>query len=146
MGGPPSKAKYSLATDSEPVPWGKGEKNPCEGSEIEPETMCLQGVGAQHFLVLERCDKAKKCNIYVIIYVLVKPKIARYSVAIILTEDEELKARIKASIERVLESAGWLRAFCLMSLRVSICGKLKIFWIVGVGKPSPNRASMSCMC
>ena len=27
-GGPPSKAKYSLATDSEPVPRGKGEKNP----------------------------------------------------------------------------------------------------------------------
>ena len=29
LGGPPSKAKYSLMTDSEPVPWGKGEKNPC---------------------------------------------------------------------------------------------------------------------
>ena len=27
-GGPPSKAKYSLVTDSEPVPRGKGEKNP----------------------------------------------------------------------------------------------------------------------
>ena len=27
-GGPPSKAKYSLATDSELVPRGKGEKNP----------------------------------------------------------------------------------------------------------------------
>jgi hypothetical protein len=27
--GPPSKAKYSLMTDSEPVPRGKGEKNPC---------------------------------------------------------------------------------------------------------------------
>ena len=27
-GGPPSKAEYSLATDSEPVPRGKGEKNP----------------------------------------------------------------------------------------------------------------------
>ena len=32
-GGPPSKAKYSLATDSEQVPRGKGEKNPCEGSQ-----------------------------------------------------------------------------------------------------------------
>jgi hypothetical protein len=27
-GGPPSKAKYSLATDSEQVPRGKGEKYP----------------------------------------------------------------------------------------------------------------------
>ena len=29
LGGPPSKAKYSSMTDSEPVPRGKGEKNPC---------------------------------------------------------------------------------------------------------------------
>ena len=28
LGGPPSKAKNSLATDSELVPRGKGEKNP----------------------------------------------------------------------------------------------------------------------
>ena len=27
--GPPDKAKYSLATDSERVPRGKGEKHPC---------------------------------------------------------------------------------------------------------------------
>ena len=27
-GGPPSKAKYSMMTDSELVPRGKGEKNP----------------------------------------------------------------------------------------------------------------------
>jgi hypothetical protein len=33
-------------TDSEPVPRGKGEKNPGEGSEIEPETICLQAIGA----------------------------------------------------------------------------------------------------
>ncbi len=39
MGGPSSKAKYSWLTDSEPVLWRKGEKNPCEGSEIEPETV-----------------------------------------------------------------------------------------------------------
>ena len=32
--------------DSEPVPWGKGEKNPGEGSEIETETVCLQRAGA----------------------------------------------------------------------------------------------------
>lgn len=46
MGGPSSKAKYSWLTDSEPVPWGKGEKNPGEGSEIEPETVYVQAVGA----------------------------------------------------------------------------------------------------
>ena len=46
MGGPPSKPKYSLVTDSEQVPWGKGEKHPDEGNEIESETECLQAVGA----------------------------------------------------------------------------------------------------
>jgi hypothetical protein len=44
LGGPPSKAKYSLLTDSGLVPRGKGEKNPDEGSEIELETACLQTV------------------------------------------------------------------------------------------------------
>ena len=33
MGGPSSKPKYSSVTDSEPVPRGKGEKHPDEGSE-----------------------------------------------------------------------------------------------------------------
>ena len=47
LGGPLSKAKYYLLTDSEQVPRGKGEKNPDEGSEIEPETMRLQAVGAR---------------------------------------------------------------------------------------------------
>lgn len=42
LGRPLSKAKYELVTDSEPVPQGKGEKNPDEGSEIESETVCLQ--------------------------------------------------------------------------------------------------------
>ncbi len=46
MGGPSSKAKYSWLTDSEPVLWRKGEKNPSEGSEIEPETVYVQAVGA----------------------------------------------------------------------------------------------------
>ena len=46
LGGPSSKAKYHLMTDSELVPRGKGEKNPGEGSEIEPETVCLQAVRA----------------------------------------------------------------------------------------------------
>lgn len=31
--GPSGKAKYSLATDSEQVPRGKGEKNPGKGSQ-----------------------------------------------------------------------------------------------------------------
>ena len=44
--GPPRKAKYYRETDSEPVPWGKGEKNPEQGSEKDPETVCLQAVGA----------------------------------------------------------------------------------------------------
>ena len=34
-------------TDSELVPWGKGEKNPDEGSEIDPEIECLQAVEAR---------------------------------------------------------------------------------------------------
>ena len=42
LGGPPSKAKYYLLTDSEQVPWGKDEKNPDKGSEIELETIYLQ--------------------------------------------------------------------------------------------------------
>ena len=59
--GPSGKAKYTWETDSEQVPWGKGEKYPEQGSEIVPETVRLQAVGA----------------------------------------------------------FGWLRAFCIMSLRVS---------------------------
>ena len=31
--GPPGKAKYSLVTDSELVPRGKGEKNPARSEE-----------------------------------------------------------------------------------------------------------------
>ena len=43
---PSGKAKYSWETDSELVPWGKGEKYPEQGSEIEPETVRLQAEGA----------------------------------------------------------------------------------------------------
>ena len=46
--GPSGKAKYSWETDSEPVPWGKGEKHPEQGSEIVPETVRLQAVGASY--------------------------------------------------------------------------------------------------
>ena len=44
--GPSGKAKYSWETDREPVPWGKGEKHPEQGSEKVPETVRLQAVGA----------------------------------------------------------------------------------------------------
>ena len=47
MGGPSSKAKYSWLTDSEPVLWRKGEKHFEQKSEIVPETMRLQAVGAR---------------------------------------------------------------------------------------------------
>lgn len=46
MGGPPSKAKYSLTTDSESVRRLNVEKFPDEGIERVPETMRLQAVGA----------------------------------------------------------------------------------------------------
>ena len=45
--GPPGKAKYYCVTDREPVPRGKGEKNPGEGSEREPETVSLQAMGGR---------------------------------------------------------------------------------------------------
>ena len=47
QGGPSPKAKYYLATDSEQVRRLKNEKYPVEGSEIVPETIYLQSVGAQ---------------------------------------------------------------------------------------------------
>ena len=43
---PSAKAKYYWETDSEPVLWRKGEKNLEQRSEIEPETVRLQTVGA----------------------------------------------------------------------------------------------------
>ena len=43
-------------TDSELVPWGKGEKNSDEESEIDPETVCLQTVEAL-CLAREMCDR-----------------------------------------------------------------------------------------
>ena len=46
LGRPLSKAKYFLATDSEQVPRGKGEKFRRERSEIVPETTYPQGVRA----------------------------------------------------------------------------------------------------
>ncbi len=46
-GRPRPKTKYSLVTDSEQVPRGKGEKYRCERSEIVPAIICLQGVKAR---------------------------------------------------------------------------------------------------
>ena len=69
-GGPPSNPKYYLQIDSEQVPWGKGEKYPSEGSEIEP-----------------------------------KPLAYNHS------EPYDL--------------SGWRTAFCIMSLRVVVSGKVK---------------------
>ena len=56
LGGPPSKAKNLSMTDSEPVPRGKGEKNPSEGSEIEPETSSLQTVEGLCFSLRRMAD------------------------------------------------------------------------------------------
>ena len=47
IGRPRPKTKYSLVTDSEQVPRGKGEKYRCERSEIVPAMICLQGVKAR---------------------------------------------------------------------------------------------------
>lgn len=61
-GGPSSKAKYSWLTDSEPVLWRKGEKNPGEGSEIEPETLYVQAVGAPSLNPIEGDEKQPHLN------------------------------------------------------------------------------------
>ena len=42
--GPPRKAKYFWMTDSELVPWGKGENRTPEGEWKEHETINLQAV------------------------------------------------------------------------------------------------------
>ena len=46
MGGPPSKAKYYLTTDSESVRRLNDDKHRDERSERVPETVRLQAVGA----------------------------------------------------------------------------------------------------
>ncbi len=47
LAGPSAKAKYDWETDSEQVPWGKGEKNFEQKSEKDPEPVRLQAVGVQ---------------------------------------------------------------------------------------------------
>ena len=44
--GPSRKAKYSLATDSEPSSASERWEEPLPGEDSEPETTCLQAVGA----------------------------------------------------------------------------------------------------
>ena len=51
---PLDKAKYSLATDSEPVPRGKGEKNPGEGSSKNLKS-CVYKQG-KHYARKGTCD------------------------------------------------------------------------------------------
>ena len=45
--GPSRKAKYSLATDSEPSSASERWEEPLQGEDTEPETTRLQAVGAR---------------------------------------------------------------------------------------------------
>src|SRR5580698_7431372 len=45
--GPSRKSKYSLVTDSEPSSASERWEEPRQGEDTEPETTCLQAVGAQ---------------------------------------------------------------------------------------------------
>ena len=45
--GPSRKAKYSLATDSEPSSASERWEEPLQGEDSEPETTRLQAVGAR---------------------------------------------------------------------------------------------------
>ena len=47
LGGPSPKAKYSLATDSERSSASERWEEPLSGEDSEPETTCLQAVGAR---------------------------------------------------------------------------------------------------
>ena len=44
--GPSRKAKYSLATDSESSSASERWEEPLQGEDSEPETTCLQAIGA----------------------------------------------------------------------------------------------------
>ena len=52
--GPSRKAKYSLATDSEPSSASERWEEPLPGEDSEPETTCLQAVGA-HLVGVPPC-------------------------------------------------------------------------------------------
>ena len=47
LGGPSPKAKYSLATDSEPSSASERWEEPLQGEVSEPETTCLQAIRAR---------------------------------------------------------------------------------------------------
>jgi len=51
-----AKAKYYLLTDSELVPWGKGEKQPGEGVEIVPETILPAKSQSYHASLCSACE------------------------------------------------------------------------------------------
>src|SRR5262245_43020647 len=59
--GPSRKAKYSLATDSEPSSASERWEEPRQGEDSEPETTCLQAVRAR-LLSLPLCVP-KQCRV-----------------------------------------------------------------------------------
>jgi hypothetical protein len=58
--------------DSEPVPWGKGEKQPGEGDEIVSETICLQ---------TSRSSRAQQCEFWVTAFLLKNEPTSLFCVA-----------------------------------------------------------------
>ena len=64
--GPSGKAKYYSATDSELVPRGKGEKNPCKGSSknLKPYVYKqFEGYAARHARERTFCIMIRRLNI-----------------------------------------------------------------------------------
>ena len=117
LGGPPSNPKYYSLTDSAQVPWGKGEKNPGKGSEIEPETICLQSFKAV-IVCLIKCSTLWEygAGSNSITYVNTRFSSAEGSVALAC----ELTDYVLWDIHP------WWTAFCIMSLWVVVSGKVKV--------------------
>ena len=61
-----AKAKYYDIPDSELVPWGKGEKQPGEGDEIEPETILLTRSRSPAFAGWRRAYWRMSQRVYII--------------------------------------------------------------------------------
>ena len=141
MGGPSSKAKYSWLTDSEPVPWGKGEKNPCKGSEIEPETVYVQAVGvsAPKFFyavsILFVINNKLALNLKFSIGNLgagQAPKMIKMGLSSLKFPKAEWRGKDKRRMKSEFvskvkwENLGlrWLRTFCIMGQRLTLCSKV----------------------
>ena len=62
--GPSRKAKYSLATDSEPSSASERWEEPLQGEDSEPETTCLQAVGARMALPLTAERRVMACLLH----------------------------------------------------------------------------------